>query len=48
MREYTFIRIKKETAEKLKNLGHKNETYDQIINKILNEVKNKKWEKRSE
>jgi hypothetical protein len=48
MIEYTHIRLKKETVKELKNLGSKNETYDDIINRLIKEVKNKKWEKRSE
>jgi hypothetical protein len=47
MKKYIQIRLKRKTAGKLKNLGSKDETYDQIINRLIEEVKNK-WEKRSE
>jgi hypothetical protein len=39
MVEYTYIRLKKETVEKLKKIGSKNETYDDIINRLIKEVK---------
>jgi len=31
----TTIRLKKETVEKLKNLGKKGETYDDIVNRLI-------------
>jgi len=31
----TTIRLEKETVEKLKKLGHKGETYDTIINRMI-------------
>ena len=33
--EFIMFRIKRTTAEKLKQLGHKGETYDDIINKLI-------------
>jgi hypothetical protein len=35
---YTYIRLRKETVEKLKKLGFKGETYDDIINRLIEEV----------
>ena len=31
----TTIRLKKETVEKLKSLGKKGETYDDIVNRLV-------------
>jgi len=31
----TTIRLKKETVEKLKDLGKKGETYDDIVNRLI-------------
>jgi uncharacterized membrane protein len=39
MVEYTYIRLKKDTVEKLKKIGSKNETYDDIINRLIKEAK---------
>ncbi len=33
------IKITEETHNRLSNYGHKNETFDQIINRLLDEVK---------
>ena len=33
--EYTTIRIRKDTREKLKRMGRKGETYDEIINRLI-------------
>jgi predicted DNA-binding protein len=38
MVEYTNIRLRKETVEKLKKLGFKGETYDDIINRLIEEA----------
>jgi predicted DNA-binding protein len=38
MVEYTNIRLRKETVEKLKKLGFKGETYDEIINRLIEEA----------
>jgi len=38
MVEYTFVRLRRETVEKLKKLGFKGETYDDIINRLIEEV----------
>jgi predicted DNA-binding protein len=35
MDELTSIKLRRETREKLKNLGRKGESYDQIINKLI-------------
>ncbi|MEM3666865.1 MAG: hypothetical protein QW222_07285 [Candidatus Bathyarchaeia archaeon] len=35
-KKYTSIPVSPETAEKLRMLGHKGETYDQIINRLIN------------
>ncbi len=35
---YTCIRISEETREKLKRLGRKGETYDDIIRRLIEEV----------
>jgi hypothetical protein len=34
-KQYTLIRVTGETAEKLKDVGKKSETYDDIINRLL-------------
>lgn len=34
----TMIRISKKTTERLKERGKKGDTYDQIINRLLDEV----------
>jgi len=39
MSEYSYIRLKKETVEKLKKIGHKGETYDDIVNRLIEEAK---------
>ena len=36
MGKHTQIRIKTETREQLKSLGRKGDTYDNIINMLLN------------
>jgi|YelNatPaOPRAMG01_1025707.scaffolds.fasta_scaffold17309_2 predicted DNA-binding protein len=41
MVEYTNIRLKRETVEKLKKLGFKGETYDDIINRLIECYKNR-------
>lgn len=33
--EWTRIRVRKSTTEKLKRLGNKGETYDDIINRLV-------------
>ena len=38
MQKYTTIRLRKETVEKLKELGKKGETYDEIITKLIKHV----------
>jgi len=35
MSEYTYIRITREIAEKLKDMGKKSETYDQTLRRLL-------------
>jgi hypothetical protein len=35
--EYTSIRIKPETRDRLQKAGRKGETYDQIVNRLLDE-----------
>lgn len=35
----TVIRISKETREMLKEYGRKSETYDQVIKRLIREVK---------
>jgi len=37
MVEYTHIRLEKSTVEALKRIGHKGETYDQIIKRLIKE-----------
>ena len=32
---YTMVRLKKDTVEKLKEIGKKGETYDSIIKRLL-------------
>jgi hypothetical protein len=39
MVEYSYVRLRKETVERLKRLGFKGETYDDIINRLIEEVK---------
>lgn len=34
----TSIRVKKSTVERLKRIGRKGETYDEIINRLLDKV----------
>jgi predicted CopG family antitoxin len=49
----TTIQIKKETREKLKHFGHKGESYDDIIGRLMNyceelnieELIEARWEK---
>ncbi len=36
----TTIRVTKETLQKLKDIGKKEETYDEIINRLLRYAKN--------
>ena len=38
MSEVTTIPIHKETRERIKLFGHKGETYDEILNRVLSEV----------
>jgi predicted DNA-binding protein len=33
--ELTSIKLRRETRDRLKNLGRKGESYDQIINKLI-------------
>jgi len=40
--ELTSIKIKKETRDVLKSVGKKGETYDDIINKLLDRVLRRK------
>jgi hypothetical protein len=42
MAEYSYIRLRRETVEKLKKLGFKGETYDDIINRLIEEVEKKR------
>ena len=35
MKDITTIQIKKQTRKKLENFGKKGETYDELINRIL-------------
>lgn len=35
--DLTTIPLKRETVRKLKRFGHKGETYDQLINRLLDE-----------
>lgn len=42
VKSYTMVRLKKETVEKLKELGKKGETYDDIIRKLLDFYEKKK------
>ena len=35
----TTVRVTKETLQKLKNIGKKEETYDEIINRLLKHAK---------
>ena len=35
MDELTSIKLRRETRDRLKNLGRKGESYDQIINKLI-------------
>ena len=37
MGEYINIRIRKSTRDKLKKLGRKGDTYDDIINRLIDE-----------
>lgn len=36
IKPYTTIRIRKETREKLKRIGKKDESYDDILNRLIN------------
>jgi len=38
--ELTQIKLKKTTVKRLKKLGSKGETYDEIVNKLIGENKN--------
>lgn len=38
MKKQTTIRLTVETREKLKRLGRKGETYEQIVSRILEEI----------
>lgn len=40
--EYKFLRVKKETAERLRKHGISGESVDDILNKIMDKV-NKIW-----
>ena len=40
--EYTTIALKKKTVSKLKSLGKKGETYDDIIKRLLEQKKKEK------
>lgn len=35
---YTVIRVKKETAKILQEIGKKSETYDDVIRRLIDEV----------
>jgi len=35
MSEYTTIRLNKQTAELLKEIGHKDESYDKVILRLI-------------
>jgi len=39
MNEFTMIRIKRTTHERLTKLGRKGQTYDDVINDLINKVK---------
>lgn len=39
--EYTNIRVTKEVRDELKKLGNKGETYNNVIENLLDERKNK-------
>ena len=41
MVEYTYIRVSKGTTEKLKKLGRKGETYEDVILRLIEEVEKK-------
>lgn len=43
--ETTTIKIMKATRDALKNIGKKSETYDDIINRLLDRVLQKKAER---
>ncbi len=34
---YTTIRVRKETRERLKQIGRKDESYDSILNRLIDE-----------
>ena len=40
--DLTTIKIKKETARSLKEIGKKSETYDDVINRLLDRVLRRK------
>ncbi len=42
----TSIKVKKETRDVLKSIGKKGETYDDIINRLLDRVLRRKRKKR--
>ena len=42
--EETTIRVRKETAERLKKLGHKGDSYNDIIEHLLDIVEKKEIE----
>lgn len=42
MDEYSTIRIKIETRDRLKSMGMKGESYDEIIMKLIKNIKIKK------
>lgn len=37
IKPYTTIRIRKETRERLKRIGRKDESYDSILNRLIDE-----------
>lgn len=41
----TTIQVDDETRDKLKKFGHKGETYDEIINRLMNYFEDLKMEK---
>jgi hypothetical protein len=45
MSEFTTIKIRKETRDVLKSVGKKGETYDDIINRLLDRVLRRKRRK---
>ena len=40
--EWAVIKVRKETREKLRELGRKGETYDDVINRLMKECSEKR------